>query len=222
MIFASGISGSGRRPGDVTYVLEPKVDGVAVGVAVREGRADRSSRPAATVRRATTSPRMERRWHPAVPMTLHARDAPEVLEVRGEIYMPSESFQQLNETEEQVFNDKRAKLQADADAAEQEKAGKLRERIEKMVFEPFMNPRNATAGTLKQRDPKIVAERSLRFVAHGLGEVVGLELTSFRRDARSLAATSASRRIRTRRPPPDADDGTAKIDHFGSNGSHDA
>ena len=67
--------------------------------------------------------------------------APEVLEVRGEIFMDDSSFTRLNEA--------------------RESAG----------LPLFANARNATAGTLKSLDPSVAAERQLRFVAHGLGVV---------------------------------------------------
>ena len=85
----------------------------------------------------------------SVPLTLRGDAPPAVLEVRGEIYMPNSSFQRIN---------------ADREAAEEDL---------------FANPRNATTGTLKQLDPKVAATRGLRFVAHGLGEVRGLDLTSY-------------------------------------------
>lgn len=68
---------------------------------------------------------------------------PNLLEVRGEIFMPNEAFAVMN--------------------AEQDEAG----------LPTFANPRNATAGTLKQLDPKIVAKRPLAFLAHGLGAYDG-------------------------------------------------
>ena len=74
-----------------------------------------------------------------LPLVLPA--APEVLEVRGEIFMDDTSFSRLNE--------------------ERESAG----------LPLFANARNATAGTLKSLDPSVAAERQLRFVAHGLGVV---------------------------------------------------
>jgi DNA ligase (NAD+) len=68
---------------------------------------------------------------------------PGVVEVRGEIYMPLAEFERLNK-----------KVEAEGE-------------------EPFANPRNATAGTLKQLDSRIVAGRRLSIVAHGMGEVTG-------------------------------------------------
>ncbi len=77
----------------------------------------------------------------SVPLRLQGDDSPNLLEVRGEIVWPTEPFRAFN-----------AKLEAE---------GK----------EPFANPRNATAGTLKQLDPRNVADRGLVFVAHGTGRV---------------------------------------------------
>lgn len=71
---------------------------------------------------------------------------PALLEVRGEIFMPNEAFAAMN--------------------AERDEAG----------LPTFANPRNATAGTLKQLDPKVVARRPLAFLAHGLGAYDGPEL----------------------------------------------
>jgi DNA ligase (NAD+) len=76
------------------------------------------------------------------------RTIPRLLEVRGEIFMPNEAFAAMN--------------------AERDEAG----------LPTFANPRNATAGTLKQLDPKIVATRPLAFLAHGLGAYEGPELPS--------------------------------------------
>lgn len=78
----------------------------------------------------------------AIPLVLHSASPPAVLEVRGEVYIPLKEFARINERRE----------------AEGE--------------EPFMNPRNACAGTLKQLDPRITAERRLGFVAHGRGECI--------------------------------------------------
>jgi DNA ligase (NAD+) len=72
-----------------------------------------------------------------------AASIPPLLEVRGEIFMPNEAFAAMN--------------------AERDEAG----------LPTFANPRNATAGTLKQLDPKIVAKRPLAFLAHGIGAYEG-------------------------------------------------
>jgi DNA ligase (NAD+) len=69
------------------------------------------------------------------------KDVPAILEVRGEVYMDNEDFQRVNK-----------ELVAAGD-------------------EPYANARNTTAGTLRRLDPKVVAKRHLRFLAHGLGQV---------------------------------------------------
>ena len=82
----------------------------------------------------------------AIPLRLEPQhDPPPTLEVRGEIFMPNAEFERIN--------------------AERERDG-----------EPlFANARNSTAGTLKSLDPTVVARRRLSFVAHGRGEVVGMD-----------------------------------------------
>ena len=74
--------------------------------------------------------------------------APSLLEVRGEVFMPNSAFAELNQ--------------------ERDEAG----------LPAFKNPRNATAGTLKQLDSRAVAERPLAFIAHGLGAAEGAEFES--------------------------------------------
>lgn len=128
---------NGEQP---KYVLEPKVDGVAVSLRYENGglvlaatrgdgrRGDDISANARTIK--------------SIPLRLHdGKSAPAILEVRGEIFMTNEVFQKINQQR-------------------QEQGEEL-----------FANPRNFTAGTLKQLDPKITASRKLRFVAHGLGQV---------------------------------------------------
>ena len=134
----------------VAYVVEPKVDCVAVNLRYEKGvlvlaatRGDgrRGDDITRNVRTIGTVPLRLRTGKGAA--------APDVLEVRGEIYMPNESFQ---------------------------KANKAREAAGETLFQ---NPRNATAGTLKQLDPKIVASRRLHFVAHGLGQVEPLPADAY-------------------------------------------
>ena len=79
-----------------------------------------------------------------IPERLRGDDVPEVLEVRGEVYFAVAEFTALNEA-----------LVADGKA-------------------PFANPRNAAAGSLRQKDPRVTASRNLGFVSHGLGVLDGL------------------------------------------------
>ncbi|MET0071344.1 MAG: NAD-dependent DNA ligase LigA [Candidatus Thiodiazotropha sp.] len=78
----------------------------------------------------------------AIPLSLQGDDWPETLEVRGEVFMPHAGFEALN---------RRARESGD---------------------KGFVNPRNAAAGSLRQLDPRLTAQRPLSFYAYGLGEVV--------------------------------------------------
>lgn len=131
----------------VRYVVEPKVDGVAVSiryenahlkVAATRGDGARGDDITANVKTIRS-----------IPLSLPVKETPGILEVRGEIYMENSVFQAINK--------------------KREEAGE----------EVFANPRNFTAGTLKQLDPKITAARKLRFIAHGLGQVEPLPVDSY-------------------------------------------
>ncbi len=121
-------------------VVEPKIDGCAVTLLYRNGRLAY----AATRGDGRTGDDITAnvRTMKGLPFTLPA-GAPDLLEVRGEIFMPTAGFDRLNE-------------QRDADG-----------------LPAFANPRNATAGTIKLLDPAEVARRPLRFLAHGLGAYEG-------------------------------------------------
>lgn len=81
-----------------------------------------------------------------IPNELDGKDLPTFLEVRGEVYFRVEDFEELN--------------------AQLVEAGK----------DPFSNPRNSAAGSLRQKDPRVSASRPLRFVVHGLGRVDGFHI----------------------------------------------
>jgi DNA ligase (NAD+) len=85
----------------------------------------------------------------SIPLKLHADAPPEVLEVRGEIVISNSEFARINE-------------QRDSEG----------ENL-------YANPRNLTAGTLKQLDSKLVAKREMLFFAHGIGQVIGVEFESY-------------------------------------------
>ncbi len=93
-----------------------------------------------------------------VPTRLRGRDHPALLEVRGEVFFPSTAFADLN--------------------ASLVEAGKA----------PFANPRNAAAGSLRQKDPRVTASRPLRLLVHGVGRRDGLDLAR-QSDAYALLAT---------------------------------
>jgi DNA ligase (NAD+) len=125
------------------YVLEPKIDGASISLRYENGQLT----VAATRGRGNVGDdiTINARTIKSVPLTLQKDGAPltppKILEVRGEVYMDNDDFQRVNKEI--------------ADAGE----------------EPYANPRNLTSGTLRRLDPKIVAKRRLRFLAHGVGQV---------------------------------------------------
>ncbi len=127
----------------IAVVIEPKVDGVAVSLIYENGRL----RQAATRGDGTVGDDITQniRTIRSVPERLRGA-APELLEVRGEVYMNKAGFQKLNE-------DRR-----------------------KDGLPAFANPRNAAAGSLKQLDPSIVAKRPLGVVLYGTGQTEGVDV----------------------------------------------
>lgn len=138
------------------YLADPKIDGVAINLRYEQGRLVLAATRGDGQRGDDVTHNI--RTIRAIPLTLTSHGdfpIPDVLEVRGEIYMPSAEFQRLNES------------------------------VVASGEEPFANPRNATAGTLKQLDSRIVAQRQLSIAAHGRGEVTD---DPFETHSRFLAA----------------------------------
>jgi DNA ligase (NAD+) len=126
------------------YLCELKIDGLALDLVYRSGRlVSAATRGDGTVGEDVTA---NVRTIEAIPTQLAGTDIPEVVEVRGEVFMRVEDFATLNEG-----------LVA---------AGKA----------PFANPRNSAAGSLRQKDPKVTAQRRLHFLVHGVGEYSGPDL----------------------------------------------
>ncbi|MGX7670504.1 NAD-dependent DNA ligase LigA [Plantactinospora sp. DSM 117369] len=125
--------------GPVDYLCELKVDGLAINLTYERGRLVRAATRGDT--RIGEDVTANVRTLQEVPERLvdGTDPVPELLEVRGEIYFPVAAFADLN-----------------AGLVEQGKP-------------PFANPRNAAAGSLRQKDPRITASRPLRLVVHGLG-----------------------------------------------------
>lgn len=123
----------------VEYVMEPKIDGLACSLIYENGKLVRAATRGDGVvgENVTANVRTIR----SIPLTLKVPEGeavPELLDVRGEVYMPRQAFMRLNE--------QRAEL------GESE----------------FANPRNAAAGSLRQLDPQVTASRSLSFFAYYL------------------------------------------------------
>jgi DNA ligase (NAD+) len=130
----------------VAYVLEPKIDGLAINLTYENGvftrgatRGDGEIGEDVTVNLRTIN---------AIPLRMLGDGAPGLIEVRGEVYMPLSGFRSLNE-----------RLVAE---------GK----------KPTPNPRNAAAGSLRQKNSQITARRPLSFWAYGVGALDGAELRS--------------------------------------------
>ncbi|RLA49050.1 MAG: DNA ligase [Gammaproteobacteria bacterium] len=123
------------------YACEPKLDGIAVSLLYRDGQLQRgATRGDGTTGEDIT---LNVRTIPSIPLHLRGDGFPALLEVRGEVYIPTAGFEQLNT---------RAREQGD---------------------KTFVNPRNAAAGSLRQLDARITAQRSLEMCCYGVGLVNG-------------------------------------------------
>ena len=121
------------------YVVELKIDGLAISLRYEDGRlVTAATRGDGKVGDDVTA---NVRTIKAVPLVLLGARVPAVLEVRGEVYMPTRSFVELNRVRTE--------------------AGEL----------TFVNPRNAAAGSLKLLDPRITAGRNLSFFAYATGQI---------------------------------------------------
>ena len=128
-----------------TYTVELKIDGVGLALTYERGRlVQASTRGDGTTGEDVTANAKTIR---AIPLRLQG-DVPRRLEVRGEVYMPTEAFARYN------------------DAASRRKE------------ELFVNPRNAAAGSLRQKDPQVTARRPLSFFTHSYGTVAGVHFHS--------------------------------------------
>ncbi len=128
----------------IQYVTEPKVDGLAISLVYEDGVLVRgATRGDGTIGEDVTQ---NLRTIKAIPLRID--DAPALLEVRGEAYMPRSAFARLNE--------------------QRAAAGEP----------TFANPRNSAAGTIRQLDPELVAARPLSMWSYSIGAVEGIELSS--------------------------------------------
>jgi DNA ligase (NAD+) len=123
------------------YVCELKIDGLAVVLTYRDGALTTGATRGDGVTGEDVTANL--RTLPSVPLRLRTEDPPEILEVRGEVYMPFSAFEELNER--------------------QAEAG----------LPIFANPRNAAAGSVRQKNPSVTAGRNLSIWIYQLGLVEG-------------------------------------------------
>lgn len=123
----------------IEYCCEPKMDGLAVSLLYERGQLVRGATrgDGYTGEDITSNIRTIR----SIPLKLYGQGYPKILEVRGEVYLAKQDFEQLNQ--------------------------EALSRNEKV----FANPRNAAAGSLRQLDPRITAKRHLNIVCYGVGYV---------------------------------------------------
>lgn len=142
----------------IEYVIEHKIDGLAINLVYENGKLVRAATrgDGVTGEDVTANIKTIR----SIPLELHHNkiDIPQFLEVRGEVYMPKQSFIRLNE--QRAENDEPL----------------------------FANPRNAAAGSLRQLDPKEAARRSLDAILYGIGAHEGIEISTHEMTLKYLEA----------------------------------
>ncbi|GAB7098951.1 NAD-dependent DNA ligase LigA [Thermobifida fusca] len=140
------------------FLCELKIDGLAVALVYEKGRLVRAAtRGDGRIGEDIT---LNIRTIDTVPLRLDESryPAPELLEVRGEVFLPVKAFEQLNS------------------------------RLADEGKPPFANPRNAAAGSLRQKDPRVTASRPLSMLVHGIGAHRGVTITHQSQSYELLAA----------------------------------
>jgi DNA ligase (NAD+) len=130
----------------VAYVIEPKIDGLAINLTYENGLLTRGATRGDGVQGEDVTVNL--RTIPSIPLRMQGDDPPSVLEVRGEVYMPLSGFRELNE------------------------------RIAELGQKLAPNPRNAAAGSLRQKDSSITASRRLAVWVYGVGLAEGVPFDS--------------------------------------------
>ncbi len=130
----------------VAYVIEPKIDGLAVSLTYERGLLTRGATRGDGIQGEDVTVNLK--TIKAIPLRMQGDDSPAVAEVRGEVYLPISGFRALNE------------------------------RIAELGQKLAPNPRNAAAGSLRQKDSSITASRPLSIWVYGFGAAEGLRLRS--------------------------------------------
>ena len=144
--FADDVKNRLDRDEPVAYVVEPKIDGLAINLTYENGIYVRGATRGDGTRGEDVTPNL--RTVEAIPLSMIGDDAPALLEVRGEVYMPLSGFRKLNE-----------RLVAE---------GK----------KPTPNPRNAAAGSVRQKNPAVTRGMPLSIWVYGTGGREGVDFES--------------------------------------------
>jgi DNA ligase (NAD+) len=141
--FGSRIAGllDSENADSLEFTAEPKLDGLAISLRYEQGKFVQGATRGDGVSGEDVTQNI--RTIQSIPLALTGKDYPQVLEVRGEVFMSKDGFLNLNENQQATG------------------------------AKSFANPRNAAAGSLRQLDSKITATRPLEFYAYGVGEVQG-------------------------------------------------
>ncbi|ODN66795.1 NAD-dependent DNA ligase LigA [Methylophaga muralis] len=138
----------------ITYAAEPKLDGLAISIRYENGLLVQAATrgDGAVGEDVTENVRTIRN----IPLKLHGNNVPQVVEIRGEIYMPKAGFEKLNQ--QRLANNEKL----------------------------FVNPRNAAAGSLRQLDSSVTASRPLALFCYGLGEIQGMDCPASHTEAMQI------------------------------------
>jgi len=139
--FSAWSDRAAKLGGTGPYLCELKIDGLAIDLVYERGRL--TSAATRGDGRTGEDVTLNVKTIGSVPGRLTGDDVPELLEVRGEVFLPARAFERLNQSLQE--------------------AGKP----------AFANPRNAAAGSLRQKDPRVTASRALDAIVHGIGRIVG-------------------------------------------------
>jgi DNA ligase (NAD+) len=153
--FGAWADRAAKLGGTGPYLCELKIDGLAIDLVYERGRLARAATRGDG--RTGEDVTLNVKTIKSVPDRLTGDDVPEVLEVRGEVFLSEAAFGRLNDSLQE--------------------AGKP----------AFANPRNAAAGSLRQKDPRVTASRALGAIVHGIGRVVGAAADAREADASSGA-----------------------------------
>jgi DNA ligase (NAD+) len=142
--------------GETDYICELKIDGAGIALTYEDGAFVRGATRGDGVTGEDVTSNL--RTIKALPLRLLHEKAVPFLEIRGEVFMPKESFQELNQ------------------------------RRDELGQTPFANPRNAAAGSLRQLDPHVTASRNLDLICYEIGYMEGRDFTTHKEVLEQIAS----------------------------------